>query len=85
MKKQIKQSAGLLMSVEPEVALKYFSYILVAPFWSKKDEGSWTFLKGEYAKNEEPRAAAQREFTEVAIHYLVRMTSLPGLPTTEPL
>jgi predicted NUDIX family NTP pyrophosphohydrolase len=34
------------------------------PFWSKKDEGSWTLPKGEYAEDEEPLTAAQREFTE---------------------
>jgi predicted NUDIX family NTP pyrophosphohydrolase len=34
------------------------------PFWEKKDEGAWTVPKGEYEENEEPLAAAQREFFE---------------------
>ena len=34
------------------------------PYWSKKNEGSWTFPKGEYETGEEPLAAAIREFQE---------------------
>jgi predicted NUDIX family NTP pyrophosphohydrolase len=34
------------------------------PFWQKKDEGAWSIPKGEYGPNEEPLAAARREFEE---------------------
>lgn len=34
------------------------------PLWEKKDQGAWTVPKGEYQENEEPLAAAQREFFE---------------------
>jgi predicted NUDIX family NTP pyrophosphohydrolase len=34
------------------------------PFWSKKDLGAWSIPKGEYRPDEDPLAAAQREFTE---------------------
>src|SRR5438270_13182415 len=34
------------------------------PFWAKKDLGAWTLPKGEYDDEEEPLAAARREFTE---------------------
>jgi len=34
------------------------------PFWARKDRGAWTIPKGEYADDEEPLAAAQREFAE---------------------
>jgi predicted NUDIX family NTP pyrophosphohydrolase len=34
------------------------------PYWSKKNEGSWTIPKGEYDTGEEPLAAAIREFQE---------------------
>ena len=34
------------------------------PFWAKKDTGSWTIPKGEFADNEEPLEAAKREFEE---------------------
>lgn len=34
------------------------------PYWSKKNEGSWTIPKGEYDADEESLAAAIREFQE---------------------
>ncbi len=34
------------------------------PFWANKDEGSWTLPKGELDGDEEPLAAALREWTE---------------------
>jgi predicted NUDIX family NTP pyrophosphohydrolase len=36
------------------------------PFWDKKDWGSWSIPKGEYAEGEEPWDAAKREFREEA-------------------
>ncbi len=34
------------------------------PFWAKKDEGVWSIPKGELKDNEDPLAAAKREFEE---------------------
>jgi predicted NUDIX family NTP pyrophosphohydrolase len=34
------------------------------PFFAKKDLGAWTIPKGEYAEDEPPLQAAQREFQE---------------------
>jgi predicted NUDIX family NTP pyrophosphohydrolase len=34
------------------------------PFWARKDEAAWSIPKGEYADDEDPWAAAQREFVE---------------------
>jgi predicted NUDIX family NTP pyrophosphohydrolase len=34
------------------------------PFWRKKDEGAWTIPKGEFTDDEDPLAAAKREFEE---------------------
>jgi predicted NUDIX family NTP pyrophosphohydrolase len=34
------------------------------PYWATKDQGAWTIPKGEYDEDEEPFAAAQREFFE---------------------
>jgi predicted NUDIX family NTP pyrophosphohydrolase len=34
------------------------------PFWAKKDAGAWSIPKGEYGPDEEPLAAARREFLE---------------------
>ncbi|MGQ0639217.1 MAG: NUDIX domain-containing protein [Gemmatimonadaceae bacterium] len=34
------------------------------PNWARKDLGAWTLPKGEVTEDEDPRAAAQREFEE---------------------
>lgn len=34
------------------------------PYWASKDQGVWTIPKGEYEDDEEPFAAAKREFFE---------------------
>lgn len=34
------------------------------PFWARKDLGAWSIPKGEYAQDEDPLAAARREFAE---------------------
>lgn len=34
------------------------------PFWSRRDEASWTLPKGEIDEGEDPLAAARREFSE---------------------
>lgn len=58
-----KQSAGILLyrvRQETEVFLVHPG----GPFFIKKDQGSWTIPKGEYAAGEEALAAAIREFKE---------------------
>ncbi len=44
--------------------LEVFLVHLGGPFWAKKDLGAWSIPKGEYADEEAPLSAAQREFTE---------------------
>jgi predicted NUDIX family NTP pyrophosphohydrolase len=59
-----KRSAGILMYRREG---DDFLLLLVhpgGPFWTKKDFGSWSIPKGEYAEGEEALAAARREFTE---------------------
>jgi len=34
------------------------------PFWARKDDGAWSIPKGLYGVDEDPLAAARREFTE---------------------
>lgn len=34
------------------------------PFWANKDRGAWSIPKGEYGPDEDPLAAARREFQE---------------------
>ncbi len=59
-----KKSAGVLLfrlkSGELEVLLAHMG----GPYWEKKDEGSWSIPKGEFDENEDPLAAAKREFEE---------------------
>ena len=59
-----KHSAGVLLfrrvGGEIEVLLAHPG----GPFWKNKDEGAWSIPKGEYAENDDPLAAAKREFAE---------------------
>ena len=59
-----KPSAGLLMfrrcDGAPEVLLVHPG----GPFWTKRDLGAWSIPKGEFAPDEDPLAAARREFAE---------------------
>jgi len=64
MSKKPKQSAGLLMYRRSGNALEIFLVHPGGPYFSKKNEGSWTVPKGEYEPVEEPLAAARREFHE---------------------
>jgi len=63
-KHAFKQSAGVLLfrrtGQEIEVLLAHPG----GPFWKNKDDGAWSIPKGEYADDEDPLAAAKREFTE---------------------
>jgi predicted NUDIX family NTP pyrophosphohydrolase len=58
-----KRSAGLLM-YRRQNELEVFLVHPGGPFWAKKDLGAWSIPKGEYAGDEEPLAAARREFQE---------------------
>jgi predicted NUDIX family NTP pyrophosphohydrolase len=61
-----KKSAGLLLYRRArdgsgiEVLLAHPG----GPFWRNKDEGAWTIPKGEFTDDENPLAAAKREFEE---------------------
>lgn len=56
-----KRSAGLLM-FRTRGRLEVFLVHPGGPFWANKD--AWTIPKGEYESDEEPLAAARREFQE---------------------
>ncbi len=34
------------------------------PFWARRDDGAWSIPKGEHGADEDPRSAADREFSE---------------------
>ncbi|MCE5187258.1 MAG: NUDIX domain-containing protein [Planctomycetaceae bacterium] len=59
-----KKSAGLLVyrirNGRPEFLLVHPG----GPFWTNKDAHAWSIPKGEYGDDEEPLAAARREFAE---------------------
>jgi predicted NUDIX family NTP pyrophosphohydrolase len=59
-----KKSAGLLLFREVSGRLEVLLVHPGGPFWAKKDEGAWSLPKGEFEDNEEPLAAAKREFEE---------------------
>jgi predicted NUDIX family NTP pyrophosphohydrolase len=58
-----KKSAGLLMYRRRAEALEVFLVHPGGPFWAKKDDGSWSIPKGEFAE-ENGLQAAIREFIE---------------------
>jgi predicted NUDIX family NTP pyrophosphohydrolase len=59
-----KQSAGLLLYRRGNAGLEVLLAHPGGPFWAKKDHGAWSIPKGEFADDEEPLAAARREFAE---------------------
>src|ERR1700736_4737751 len=59
-----KRSAGILMYRRRPAIIELLLVHPGGPFWAKKDLGAWSIPKGEYAPNEDPLAAAQREFEE---------------------
>jgi predicted NUDIX family NTP pyrophosphohydrolase len=60
----IRRSAGILAYRWRQNALEVLLGHPGGPFWSRRDEGTWSILKGEYEGSENPEAAARREFTE---------------------
>ena len=59
-----KKSAGLLLFRETAAGVEVLLVHPGGPFWAKKDDGSWSIPKGEFADDEEPLSAAKREFEE---------------------
>ena len=59
-----KRSAGLLMYRGSGAGLSLLLVHPGGPFWARKDLGAWSIPKGEYAPDEDPLAAARREFEE---------------------
>jgi len=61
----VARSAGLLLYRLTDDGV---AEVLIAhpggPFWARKGDGSWSIPKGEYDENEDPLAAAFREFEE---------------------
>lgn len=59
------QSAGILLyRWSTESQLEIWMAHMGGPFWARKDAHAWSIPKGEYLEDEDPLAAAWREFAE---------------------
>lgn len=58
------QSAGVLLWRRRPAGLEVFLAHMGGPFWARKDVAAWSIPKGEFDPDEEPLAAALREFGE---------------------
>jgi predicted NUDIX family NTP pyrophosphohydrolase len=58
------RSAGLLLHRRRAHRLEVLIAHMGGPFWAGRDRGAWSIPKGEYADDEEPLAAALREFAQ---------------------
>jgi predicted NUDIX family NTP pyrophosphohydrolase len=63
-KKKSNVSAGLLLFRRNSGRLEVLLAHPGGPFWKKKDAGAWSIPKGLVRIDEDPFAAAQREFAE---------------------
>lgn len=63
-----RQSAGILPYRRRNESLEVLLAHHGGPYWTDKDEGAWTIVKGEYGGDEAPFDAAIREFTEETGH-----------------
>lgn len=59
-----QKSAGIVLYRIQNNSIEVFLVHPGGPYWSKKDDGAWSIPKGEFDENEEPLAAAKREFQE---------------------
>ena len=59
-----KLSAGVLVHRQISGAVEVLLVHPGGPFWRSKDAGAWSIPKGEYDEDEDPEAAARREFSE---------------------
>ena len=58
-----KHSAGILL-YRPGAVLEVLIGRMGGPLWERRRERNWSIPKGEYSPDENPLAAAHREFTE---------------------
>ena len=58
------RSAGILLHRRRDDELQVLLVHPGGPLWSRRDLGAWSIPKGEYGPDEDPLAAARREFEE---------------------
>ena len=59
-----RRSAGLLLYRLSDEGVIVLLVHPGGPFWAKREDGAWSIPKGEYQPDEDPQAAAIREFKE---------------------
>lgn len=60
----VETSAGILLHRSTAGQWQVLLAHPGGPFWRRRDEGAWTIPKGVVHADEEPEAAARREFAE---------------------
>jgi predicted NUDIX family NTP pyrophosphohydrolase len=58
------RSAGLLLYRRRGGGIEVLLGHMGGPYWQRKDAAAWSIPKGEYEPDEQPLAAARREFAE---------------------
>jgi predicted NUDIX family NTP pyrophosphohydrolase len=59
-----RRSAGIALYRGSGPGLEVLLVHPGGPLWARRDAGAWSIPKGEYDDDEDPVAAARREFTE---------------------
>lgn len=57
-------SAGIVLYRRTSQGIELFLVHLGGPYWAKKDDGAWSFPKGEYEEGDDPLTVARRELHE---------------------
>ncbi len=78
-----KKSAGLLLFRETAGHLEVLLVHPGGPYWARKDDGAWSIPKGEFGEDEDPLAAARREFEEET-GFLAGEGEIPLEPLRQP-
>lgn len=60
----VRTSAGILLWRRGDGGVEVLLGHMGGPFWARKDDGAWSFPKGEHLPDEEPVIVARREFEE---------------------
>jgi predicted NUDIX family NTP pyrophosphohydrolase len=60
----LRRSAGILLHRRRGDRVEVLLVHPGGPFWTRRDLGAWSIPKGEYEADEDPLAAARREFQE---------------------
>jgi predicted NUDIX family NTP pyrophosphohydrolase len=60
----VRRSAGILLYRRAGDSVEVLLVHPGGPYWARRDAGAWSIPKGEHGDDEEPLAAALREFAE---------------------